>query len=733
MHSEQKIHRRGASNASTCSFLLFFLLSLICGGRLTAQSTTNLPPSVLDKLCDYEQFLAEAKTPAEKLQREDLFLKMIGALDVLSSYRNQFLGQGNLIDLFPTAYYHTTLSEMEYIVDNAFDFPVEKLKQMLSFYDAYQRNRAHWDGNRKHLVEKHWEDHFYEANSGNANIINFGCIGIPIALEGAIEAHVNYDLPRAIRYAFENRFDRSLTKSMLWEEFKVTDRIFATTNTKTKRDIAAIRSCDVWWQNTGEFFFGWLFTTDAHVVDMRKDAWNQAFGGRPILGEDGYELIDQPFTNHVALRQRGEGVCPKNDHSSLFLFDLSGSMNEAGRSGAPKIQEAQAAAIATLQTMSQQTSVQQEVGLTAFSGDCVANPLRTSQLTFSSDLAVVEQSVRSLPGPGGGTPLPQAIAQAEQQFLAHLGQSGKGRLIILSDGQSTCGDIRPADVYAFGQTGQVRRTYGQSQTPATQVSAPSPIRYYTIGFNIAPGSPAERDLQYLAQHSGGRYLNAQNQFELTRAFKKFNRFYLPKRWPALPNTNDELEALFISGVAGVERETYEDALLNFKAFAEQAPLDCNGQYNLALMLEANERYKAAYTHYGEYLNRCPTAPDAEQVRERIVELKQEYQDYLAYNKQLIGSDFDYLNLYYGKIQNGESVALALEFVGFLKEKWLYYRDLPEILELEDRFFARSAEEVFRGLDECVDKIKSNPQKWDREATPILGRIYFNLDRLLREL
>lgn len=421
----------------------------------------------------------------------------------------------------------------------------------------------------------------------------------------------------------------------------------------------------------------------------------------------------------------------KQEYTTLFLFDMSGSMNESGNSGAPKIQEAKSAAITTLQQIGgQQQGITQQVGLTAFSGDCVEKPLWTNQLSFTTNFQQIAQIVTQLPQPFGGTPLPDAIKQVDTEFRAYLGSSGKGRLIILSDGQSTCGAIRPEDVYAFGQRGQVSRSYGSSASGASASNIQ--VRYYTIGFNIAPGSPAERDLQYLAQVSGGKYLNAQSQEELARAFKKFNRFYIPKRYPSVSPLSITHQTTFSSVVASVDAEDYLTAFDEARKYATAQPNDCNGAYNLALMGEANERYKLAYTHYEKYLMLCPASSDAAALRTRIEELKQEYAHFLAYNKQVIASDMNYLDLYFKKIQNGESVALALEFIGFIKEKWNYYQYLPDILEIDDRVFKSNAREVFLALDDCVEKIRESPQKWDREATPVISRMFFALNRLLEE-
>jgi len=417
---------------------------------------------------------------------------------------------------------------------------------------------------------------------------------------------------------------------------------------------------------------------------------------------------------------------------TLFLFDLSGSMNELGNSNKPKIEEAKAAARSTLQTIqnNNRQGVVQEVGIKAFAGGCVADPTVFVTNGFLTRLGEVETAIDRIGMPGGGTPLAEAIESSSRELEEYVRQNDRkqAKLIILSDGEATCAKIRPDDVYAFGQNGRLTRTITANQQAN---STNTPIKYYTIGFNIAPGSPAERDLQYLAQVSGGKYLNAQNQFQLTRAFQRFNRVYAPKPAPALSDIPTVSEAVFDRGVASIYEGDFPEGLEQCSSYVELHAEDCHGVFNLALMLEANEYYKLAIAKYEKYLQLCPGASDQAWVRRQIETLEKDYQAYLEFNRKVVISDMEYLNLHFKKIQNGESMTLATEFIAFLKEKWSYYKNLPAILEIDTRIFEVNAAAVFRGLKSCADIIQRNPEKWDRDATPVLSRTYLNMERLLK--
>ncbi len=420
--------------------------------------------------------------------------------------------------------------------------------------------------------------------------------------------------------------------------------------------------------------------------------------------------------------------------STLFLFDLSGSMNSAGGSGSiPKLTEAKAASKLTLNDLQKnQSGVVNEVGVLGFSGGCSNDP--TIPISgFETNLSLVETRINSMRA-GGGTPLAEAIAAAECKLAYHLQQNNQenGKLIILSDGVATCQKIRPNGVYNSAPLQQTQRTISANLCGGGSGTIPNKIKYYTIGFNIAPGTPAERDLQYLAQLSGGKYLNVQNQVQLERAFKKFNRSYVPKENPALPNLSAPVNTSFSKGVSQIKSEEFKKALKLWEDFAKKNGQDCHGIYNLALMQEANDFYKDAIDNYKKYLNLCPTPPDQIFVEKQIKFLEEEFNQFILFQKEILISDLAYLELHFEKIQNGQSIALAEEFKGFLKEKGDYYVHLPKMIGRSDKLFQRNAKEVANGLKRCAKTILKNPHKWDRDATPFLSMTYLNLEALIEK-
>jgi len=103
---------------------------------------------------------------------------------------------------------------------------------------------------------------------------------------------------------------------------------------------------------------------------------------------------------------------------------------------------------------------------------------------------------------------------------------------------------------------------------------------------------------------------------------------------------------------------------------------------------------------------------------------------INYTKNVLDSDLAYLEVHFKKIQNGQSVRLAEEFKGFLKEKVSYYEDLPTIVSINSKKLDRTSKEVARGLKKCAKLIKTDPKNWDTNASPTLSLVYFNMKKLI---
>ncbi|GED99987.1 hypothetical protein nbrc107696_04340 [Gordonia spumicola] len=168
--------------------------------------------------------------------------------------------------------------------------------------------------------------------------------------------------------------------------------------------------------------------------------------------------------------------------SVLFVVDNSGSM-----SGAP-LQQAKEALHEGIGALSSG----QAAGLRSFEGDCSSSGQLLVPVGTNNRQALT--SATNGLGTGGGTPTPQALRAA----AADLPATGDRTIVLISDGQSTCGDPCAA-------AQELKNQYGID------------FRIHSVGFN-APDQ-AETELSCIARVSGGKYVTATNKDELANAVK----------------------------------------------------------------------------------------------------------------------------------------------------------------------------------------------------------------------
>jgi Mg-chelatase subunit ChlD/pimeloyl-ACP methyl ester carboxylesterase len=381
---------------------------------------------------------------------------------------------------------------------------------------------------------------------------------------------------------------------------------------------------------------------------------------------------------------------------TLFLFDVSGSMIENN-----KIEQARAAGLDALREMRDEGAATSPVSVMTFAGDC--NPSSTKRLmAFAPDLTAAENVMRRmLPNPDGATPLPQAKDAAFAEVTRYLDSNPtlkEGRVILLSDGQSTCGEIRPAGIFS-------------RQTIALSVARPaSRVRYLTIGFDVPAGSAAERDLQYLAFQTGGKYYNAANRDQLIRSLQKQVRVFVPRAC-------NEADPDFARGLGAFQNYDHAAAVEAFRKYTSVTPGDWCGFYNLALAYEATDRYKKAAQTFRKYLELAPTSPDRVKVEQRILRLQEDYADQYTYFVNLIESDIGYLKNYYQSIFNRTSSDLGEEFGGFVYEKREFYAMLPAILEIDERWLSNDSKDIATSID--VLARRRTMETFDRDAVSLL--------------
>lgn len=415
-----------------------------------------------------------------------------------------------------------------------------------------------------------------------------------------------------------------------------------------------------------------------------------------------------------------------SDLPTLLLIDTSGSMAENN-----KIEQARQAALDALDEIRENMRrgvSPPPIAILTFSGPC--SPASTRKLLdFTTDLDRVESVLRwQLPRPSGETPSPQAVDVALNEMRAFLERQSRptdGRIILLSDGQSTCGNVRPPGTYSRRIDIPVRRP-GQSLTQTS-----SRVRFLTIGFDVPPGSEAERDLQYLASISGGKYFNAPDRRQLARTFQKFVRVFVPKTLGQVVTLDRNVYADFERGRQAMLQRDYQSALEAFRSFVSAEPDNPAGLFNLAQALEATDHYKGAAEYYSRYLEVAPNAPDRAEVERLIQQLRQDYVDQFTYYLGILRSDLAYLERYYQRLFRDRNEELAREFGGFVNEKARFYEELPDILEINERWLEIKARDLSDSLYTLAERI--GLPTFDRDAISLLTIPIRQLEELVGRL
>ncbi|MFA9460101.1 VWA domain-containing protein [Thiohalorhabdus methylotrophus] len=176
--------------------------------------------------------------------------------------------------------------------------------------------------------------------------------------------------------------------------------------------------------------------------------------------------------------------------SVLFLVDTSGSM------GGDKIEAARRAAIDQGRRVIDSGG---EVSILAFSGSSCDAPIQ-ARMAFTTDKGKLAHFVRSM-GAGGGTPLGGALPVANREMAAHRSQSSLNQMIVvLADGSDDCGTAK-ANLRKLSDEGVV-------------------FRHEAIGLGVEGGSEAARQLETVANMTGGAYRSAGGASDLEKIFEK---------------------------------------------------------------------------------------------------------------------------------------------------------------------------------------------------------------------
>ena len=181
----------------------------------------------------------------------------------------------------------------------------------------------------------------------------------------------------------------------------------------------------------------------------------------------------------------------------LVIMDVSGSMNEDDEAGAPRIDGARTAARDLVDTVPEGTRIGLRVYGDQYDGSdkeegCqdtrLAVPIGPVESTGEQINSEIDDSV-----PTGFTPIGLSLEQAADDFTDEANRS----IVLVSDGEDTCGDPKPCDV---------AKDLSESGID---------VRVDTIGLAIEDNPQAQTELECIAEATGGDFVQAADASELT--------------------------------------------------------------------------------------------------------------------------------------------------------------------------------------------------------------------------
>lgn len=459
----------------------------------------------------------------------------------------------------------------------------------------------------------------------------------------------------------------------------------------------------------------------AEVYGANSLVFNSYYKNSPGIGHS----IDDFY---ISIRGAAVFPPPPTCSANLFLFDTSGSMADGGKwdGGLKSLLE-------LLERFDETTKVQAgffPTSVMSFAGECTKSSSRTL-FDFTLDIKSIRDRLPgTLPRPGGGTPLMISFEVAMDklnEFIKKNPSIEDHGACLITDGEDTCGTIRPDGVWGNG---------GQKLRGSALLSrVPKSTNVNTIGYDLVPGSKGERDLQYVAFVTGGRYYNAADPRQLKRAIQKTTQSYSPRNIALADSQSLKFRDVLEKAGIALQQKKFVEALKLYRQleadFKRDGKTSSELYYNLAQALEANDRYKGALEYYQLYLKSSPQAADRVVVEQKVTQLRQDYKDQFEYYLKIIESDLVYLKKFYSDLFNQRNDVLAAEFAGFVTEKGEFYTNLQDILEVRTTELKNHSKDLSDGLYNLSDKVDSNV--FDRDAISLLTVPISELEELLELL
>ncbi|MBX3292756.1 MAG: hypothetical protein KF881_07690 [Acidobacteria bacterium] len=231
---------------------------------------------------DCPVLIPEKLRTAEILDRAE---HVSAVLDKLVERREAFLNSGDIVEIFPALYFHTTRQFFEKAFAFESDVSTAMLKMIEAFHDAYEYNRIAFDTGGAKAVEPHWKKYYVRASQERRRKP-----GKPISLLTAyaillhgIDAHL-IDLGRTVRNESSSHIVRS---DAFREAYFRMNKVFARAAQAANRDLSAalgIRSRLLDFERS-------LSLGARYIIQGRTASWNEGIGVDPLRAKGPHPVM----------------------------------------------------------------------------------------------------------------------------------------------------------------------------------------------------------------------------------------------------------------------------------------------------------------------------------------------------------------------------------------------------------------------------------------------------------
>ncbi len=273
----------------------------LAGSALILIAITAVTVTVSGQSAPCKIFVAEDFRAPEIV---DLLEQTSGILDRLSSRRETFISTGNMLEIFPALYYHTTRAQLEEIAKEDKETAIELLGLVVEFYSSYDDNRRRFDRGGPKAVEPHWKTYYERAVERNRAKAVSSLEVLAVLLYG-VDAHLT-DLPRTLRRSFVAKAAR---RKELETAYRRLDAAFYRAGAAANGDLVLGRKIG------GRLLeFEKQFDLGArYVIQLREKAWIEAVSGGPLRAAAPHPPIAsmQHSANHFTFDRNSACASPK--------------------------------------------------------------------------------------------------------------------------------------------------------------------------------------------------------------------------------------------------------------------------------------------------------------------------------------------------------------------------------------------------------------------------------------